>query len=227
MDALYTEEERLLRNTMREFADAELAPNAARWDENEEFPWESVEAMKRMGLMGMTAKTAHGGEGASYAELAIAAEEVARACMTSSTTLLAHLSLGVSTLDRFCNGEQAERFLPAACAGDKIVAWALSEPSSGSDAADMQTSAVHNSDGAYVLNGSKIFITNAEQSGLMVVFTATDRSKGYRGTTAFVIESDSPGIEMRGMHGKLGIRGSGNGRGVLQRRARPCGQPPG
>ena len=209
MDALYTEEERLLRNTMREFADAELAPNAARWDENEEFPWESVEAMKRMGLMGMTAKTAHGGEGASYAELAIAAEEVARACMTSSTTLLAHLSLGVSTLDRFCNGEQAERFLPPACAGDKIVAWALSEPSSGSDAADMQTTAVHNGNGSYVLNGSKIFITNAEQSGLIVVFTATDRSQGHRGTTAFVVESDSPGIEMRGMHGKLGIRGSG------------------
>ena len=209
MDALYTEEERLLRNTMREFADAELAPNAARWDENEEFPWESVESMKHMGLMGMTAKVAHGGEGASYAELAIAAEEVARACMTSSTTLLAHLSLGVSTIDRFCNGEQAERFLPPACAGDKIVAWALSEPSSGSDAADMQTTAVHDGNGSYVLNGSKIFITNAEQSGLMVVFTATDRSKGYRGTTAFVVESDSPGIEMRGMHGKLGIRGSG------------------
>ena len=95
MDTLYTEEERLLRSTMREFADAEIAPNAARWDENEEFPWASVEAMKGMGLMGMTAKTAHGGAGASYAELAIAAEEVARVCMSSSTTLLAHLSLGV------------------------------------------------------------------------------------------------------------------------------------
>lgn len=209
MDALYTEEERLVRNAMREFADAELAPNAARWDENEEFPWASVEAMKRMGLMGLTAKSEHGGSGASYAELAIAAEEVARVCMTSSTTLLAHLSLGVSTIDRFADGEQAERYLPAACAGDVIVAWALSEPSSGSDAADMQTSAKRNGAGSYLLIGSKIFITNAEQSGLIVVFAATDREKGHRGTTAFVVESGAPGVEMRGMHGKLGIRGSG------------------
>ena len=210
MDTLYTEEERLLRSTMREFADAEIAPNAARWDENEEFPWASVEAMKGMGLMGMTAKTAHGGAGASYAELAIAAEEVARVCMSSSTTLLAHLSLGVSTIDRFANEEQAQRFVPPACAGDKVVAWALSEPSSGSDAADMQTTATRHEGGdSYALNGSKIFITNAEQAGLIVVFTSTDRSKGHRGTTAFVVERDTPGIEMRGMHGKLGIRGSG------------------
>ena len=209
MDALYTEGERLLRRTMREFADAELAPNAARWDEREEFPWASVEAMRRMGLMGMTAGTAHGGSGASYAELAIAAEEIARVCMTSSTTLLAHLSLGVSTIDRFAHEEQAVRFLPAACAGERIVAWALTEPSSGSDAADMRTSAVRRGADRYVLNGSKTFITNAEQSGLIVLFTATDRSKGSRGTTAFVVESDAPGIGMRGLHGKLGIRGSG------------------
>lgn len=211
MDALYTEEERLLRSTMREFADGELAPNAARWDENEEFPWASVEAMKRIGLLGMTAATEHGGAGASYAELAIAAEEVARVCMASSTTLLAHLSLGVSTIDRFTNSEQAERFLPGACSGDKIVAWALSEPSSGSDAADMQTTAIKRTDDCYVINGSKIFITNAEESELIVLFTSTDRSAGYNGTTAFVVDSHSPGIEMRGMHGKLGIRGSGTG----------------
>lgn len=208
MDALYTEEERLLQRTMREFADAELAPNAARWDENEEFPWPSVEAMRKMGLMGMTASPAHGGSGASYAELAIAAEEIARVCMTSSTTLLAHLSLGVSTIDRFADEEQAARFLPPACAGEQIVAWALTEPSSGSDAADMRTSAVRRG-GCYVLNGTKTFITNAEQSGLIVLFTSTDRSKGSRGTTAFVVESGSPGIAMRGLHGKLGIRGSG------------------
>ena len=208
MDALYTEEERLLQRSMREFAEAELAPNAARWDQNEEFPWESVEAMRRMGLMGMTAKTAHGGAGASYAELAIAAEEVARVCVNSATTLLAHLSLGVSTIDRFAGDEQAARWFPAAASGEKIVAWALSEPSSGSDAADMQTVAVRRGD-SYVLNGSKIFITNAEESGLIVVFTATDRSLGHRGTTAFVVDSGAPGIEMRGMHGKLGIRGSG------------------
>ena len=209
MDTLYTEEERLLSATMREFADDEIAPNAARWDANEEFPWASVEAMRRMGLMGMTAKVEHGGAGASYAELAIAAEEIARVCLTSSTTLLAHLSLGVSTIDRLAAEEQAARWFPAAATGEKIVAWALSEPSSGSDAADMQTTAVKRSDDCYVLNGSKIFITNAVESSLMVVFTATDRSLGHRGTTAFVVDPHSPGVEMRPMHGKLGIRGSG------------------
>ncbi len=209
MDALYTEEERLLWRTMREFADAEIAPNAARWDANEEFPWASVEAMRRTGLMGMTAKTEHGGAGASYAELAIAAEEIARVCLASSTTLLAHLSLGVSTLDRFANDEQASRYFPAAATGEEIVSWALSEPSSGSDAADMQTTAVRRSDDCYVLNGSKIFITNAQESSLMVVFTATDRALGHRGTTALVVDTRLPGVEMRPMRGKLGIRGSG------------------
>ena len=209
MEALYSEHEKLLSNTMREFADSMIAPNAARWDENEEFPWDSVQAMKDMGLMGMTSRTTYGGSGAPYAELAIASEEIARVCMSSSTTLLAHLSLGVSTIDKFANDEQSSKFLPSANAGDTLVAWALSEPSSGSDAADMQTTAVRQDSDSYLINGSKIFITNAEESGLIVVFVATDNTAGQRGTTAFVINSDSKGISMKGMHGKLGIRGSG------------------
>lgn len=209
MEALYSEDEKLLSKSMREFADSEIAPNAARWDENEEFPWASVEAMKKMGLMGMTSRPEYGGSGAPYAELAIASEEIARVCMSTSTTLLAHLSLGVSTIDKFANAEQSSRFLPEANAGNSIVAWALSEPSSGSDAADMQTTAVRQDADSYILNGSKIFITNAEESGVIVIFVATDRAAGHKGTTAFVVDSNTNGITMKPMHGKLGIRGSG------------------
>jgi alkylation response protein AidB-like acyl-CoA dehydrogenase len=208
MDALYSDEERLLSSTMREFADAELAPLAARWDENEEFPWESLDALKRMELMGLTIPSDQGGAGASYTELAIVEEEVARVCMTTSTTHITHLSLSAATIDRFGSPEQRSRFLPAMAAGEHLGAFALTEPSSGSDASDMQTTATLK-DGRYLLNGSKTFITNGHQAGVMVVFTSHDRSKGARGTTAFIVEKGTKGLETQPMHGKMGIRGSG------------------
>jgi alkylation response protein AidB-like acyl-CoA dehydrogenase len=208
MDALYSDEERLLSSTMREFADAELAPLAARWDENEEFPWESLDALKRMELMGLTIPSDQGGAGASYTELAIVEEEVARVCMTTSTTHITHLSLSAATIDRFGSPEQRSRFLPAMAAGEHLGAFALTEPSSGSDASDMQTTATLK-DGRYLLNGSKTFITNGHQAGVMVVFTSHDRSKGAAGTTAFIVEKGTKGLETQPMHGKMGIRGSG------------------
>ena len=208
MEALYSEEERLLQSTMREFTDREIAPLAARWDENEEFPWESVEALKGMGLMGMTIPTEHGGEGASYAELCIAGEEIARVCMTTSTTHLTHLSLSAATIMTGGSPEQHARFLPSMATGEKLGAFGLTEPSSGSDASDMQTTATRDGD-VYVLNGSKIFITNGHESDVMVVFTSHDRTLGAKGTTAFIVEKGTPGFETRPQHGKMGIRGSG------------------
>ena len=208
MQALYTEEERLLRSTMREFADRELAPLAAGWDEREEFPRASIEALKSMGLMGMTLPPEYGGAGLSYAELAIAEEEIGRVCMATSTTHLAHLSLGCSAIAAFGTPEQKRRYLPRLASGEELAAFALTEPSSGSDASDMQTTATPRGTDGYVLNGSKIFITNAEQASTMVVFTAHDRAKGARGTTAFIVERGAQGLQTRPMHGKMGIRGS-------------------
>ena len=130
-DALYTDEERLLASTMREFADNELAPLAAGWDEREEFPWASIESLKRMGLMGLTVPADMGGAGMSYTELAIVGEEVARACMTTSTVHLTHLSLAAATLDQFGSEEQRSHYLPDMASGEKLGAFALTEPSSG------------------------------------------------------------------------------------------------
>ena len=208
MDALYTDDERLLAKTIRDFAEGELAPLADRWDANEEFPWESVEGLKRMDLMGLTIAADVGGAGASYAEMAIVDEEIARVCVTTSTTHLTHISLSASTIDRFGSPEQRQRFLPAMASGEKMGAFGLTEPSSGSDASDMQTTATRKGD-SYVLNGSKTFITNGAESDVMVVFTSHDRSAGARGTTAFIVETAAKGFSTVPMHGKMGIRGSG------------------
>ena len=209
MDALYTDDERLLRSTTRQFAEAELAPLADRWDANEEFPWESLDALKRMDLMGITLPPELGGAGMSYAELAIVAEEIARVCMTTSTTHLTHVSLSEAAIDRFGSEEQRRRYLPKMASGEHLGAFALTEPSSGSDASDMQTAATRKGDECYVLNGAKIFITNGVESDVMVVFTSHDRSAGSRGTTAFIVEKGTKGFETQPMHGKMGIRGSG------------------
>jgi butyryl-CoA dehydrogenase len=208
MDALYTDDERLLATTIRDFAEAELAPLAPRWDDNEEFPWESVEGLKRMGLMGLTLPEEVGGAGVGYSEMVIVDEEIARVCMTTSTTHLTHISLSAATIDRFGSPEQRERFLPGMAAGDKMGAFGLTEPSSGSDASDMQTTATRKGD-VYLLNGQKTFITNGEQADVMVVFTSHDRSAGSRGTTAFIVEKGTKGFSTVAMHGKMGIRGSG------------------
>ncbi|MEX2599027.1 MAG: acyl-CoA dehydrogenase family protein, partial [Dehalococcoidia bacterium] len=208
MEQLLTEDERLLRSTVREFAEQELAPLAARWDENEEFPWDGLEALKRMDLMGASLPTEYGGQGLSYAELSIIHEEISRVCMTTSTTYLTHLSLSAEAIARFGSDEQKQRLLPAMVSGDKLGAFGLTEPSSGSDASDMETTAVLKGD-RYVLNGAKIFITNGHEADVMVLFTSTDRSKRARGTTAFIIERGMPGFETVPMHGKMGIRGSG------------------
>jgi len=208
MDSLYTDDERLLATTIRDFAEAELAPLAARWDENEEFPWESIEGLKRMDLMGLTIPVDVGGAGASYSEMVIVDEEIARVCMTTSTTHLTHISLSAATIDRFGSSEQRERFLPAMASGEKLGAFGLTEPSSGSDASDMQTTAIWKGEG-YVLNGSKTFITNGAEADVMVVFTSHDRSAGSHGTTAFIVEKGTRGFETVPMHGKMGIRGSG------------------
>lgn len=208
MDALYSEEEKLLRSTMRDFVDKELAPKSARWDENEEFPWESIEAVKGMGLMGLNIPTEYGGTGAGYAETAIVAEEISRACMTTSTTYLTHVSLSAAAIERFANGDQGKRYLPRMASGDLLGAFGLTEPSSGSDASDMETIATRRGDD-YVLNGAKIFITNGAESDVMVVFTSHDRSLGAKGTTAFIVEKGMKGFETVPMHGKMGIRGSG------------------
>ena len=214
-DPMLKEEERMLQNLVRDFADRELAPHAREVDEKEEFDWQNWEGMARLGLTGIGIDPQYGGGGGGYRQVAIAAEEVARGDLAASTGLIAHLSLGTSTIYRFGNEEQKQRFVPSLASGKGVAAWALTEPGGGSDAAALQTSAVQR-DGAYFLNGSKMFITNADVAESMVVFATQDRSQGYRGISAFVVPQGAPGMQVTPLHGKMGIRGSSTNEVVFQ-----------
>jgi alkylation response protein AidB-like acyl-CoA dehydrogenase len=212
---ILNEEERMLQNLARDFADKELAPRARQLDEEERFSWENWEGMAKLGLTGIGIDPKYGGSGGGYRQVAIAAEEVARGDSSASVTLIAHLSLGTATIYRFGNEEQKQRLIPSLSSGKGMAAWALTEPGGGSDAAALQTTATQRN-GAYYLNGSKIFITNADVAESIVVFATQDRSQGYRGISAFVVPKDAPGLQVNPQHGKMGMRASSTNEIVFQ-----------
>jgi alkylation response protein AidB-like acyl-CoA dehydrogenase len=215
MSLTLNEEERMLQNLVRDFADRELKPRARQLDEEERFSWENWEGMARLGLTGIGVDPKYGGSGGGYRQVANAAEETARGDSSASVTLIAHLSLGTSTIYRFGNEEQKQRLIPSLASGQGIAAWALTEPGGGSDAAALQTTATRR-DGTYFLNGSKIFITNADVAESMVVFATQDRSQGYRGISAFVVPKGAPGLQVNPQHGKMGMRASSTNEVVFQ-----------
>ena len=207
LDNSLTENERMLRALVRDFADHELAPRAQEVDEQEEFSWENWAGMSKLGLTGIGIDPAYGGTEGGYRQVAITAEEIARGDASASVSLIAHLSLGTSTIYRFGNEEQKQKFLPSLASGEKVAAWALTEPGGGSDAAALQTTAVMR-EGNYFLNGNKIFITNGDVADNIVVFATLNRTQGYKGVSAFIVPNDSPGLEINPQHGKLGMKGS-------------------
>ena len=206
-ELLLTEEEMMLRNTVREFADSEIAPRAAGYDQAAEFPWENVRGLAELGIMGLGIDEEYGGGGGTTRQLVVAVEEIARACAATATVLGAHLSLCTQYIQMFGTEGQKQEFIPPLVDGTKIGAFALTEPGSGSDAAAMQTTGTR-SNGGYLLNGTKTFITNAEESSTMVVMATQDRSLGSRGVNTFIVERDSPGITINPLYGKMGIRAS-------------------
>ena len=214
-DPMLNEEERMLQTLVRDFADRELAPRAREVDEREEFDWQNWQGMARLGLTGIAIDPQYGGSGGGYRQVAIAMEEVARGDSAASTGLIAHLSLGTSTIYRFGNEEQKSRFIPSLASGKGVAAWALTEPGGGSDAAALQTQAEQR-DGTWFLNGSKMFITNADVAESMVVFASQDRSQGYRGISAFVVPQGAPGMTVNPLHGKMGMRASSTNEIVFQ-----------
>ncbi|MDE2779760.1 MAG: acyl-CoA dehydrogenase family protein [Chloroflexota bacterium] len=214
-DPMLNEEERMLQTLVRDFADRELAPRAREVDELEEFDWQNWNGMARLGLTGIAIDPVYGGGGGGYRQVAIAMEEVARGDSAASTGLIAHLSLGTSTIYRFGNEEQKQRFIPSLASGKGVAAWALTEPGGGSDAAALQTTAQQR-DGTWFLNGSKMFITNADVAESMVVFANQDRSQGYRGISAFVVPQGAPGMTVTPLHGKMGMRASSTNEIVFQ-----------
>ena len=215
-DLILSEDEQMLQTMVRDFADRELIPRAREADEKQEFCWENWKGMADLGLTGVGIDTKYGGSGpAGYRKVAIVAEEVARGDAGASVSVLAHLSLGTNTIYRFGNEEQKARLLPSLASGKGIAAWALTEPGSGSDAAALQTTATER-DGTYFLNGSKMFITNASVAESIVVFATQDRSLGYKGISAFVVNRDSPGLTINPLHGKMGMRSSTTDEVVFQ-----------
>ena len=202
-----TEQQELLRTTARDYAQRELEPRAGDVDEAEEFPVDNFRGLAELGLCGLSIDESVGGAGGGYVDLAVVIEEIAAACGSTSTVYVTHVSLGTAAIARFANEEQAARFIPALASGEKIAGFALTEPGTGSDALAMETTAELDGD-EYVLNGTKTFITNGTHADTFVVFANTDRSAGYRGINALVVERGAAGFSTNHLTGKMGMKGS-------------------
>lgn len=202
-----SEEHEMLRKTVRDFAKKEVEPTAAERDEQERFDMDLFKKMAGLGLTGIPWDEEYGGIGSDYLSYVIAVEELSRVCASTGVTLSAHTSLAGWPLYKFGSEEQKQKFLKPMALGEKIGAYGLTEPGSGSDAGGMRTNAKPDGND-YILNGSKIFITNGGIADIYIVFAITDPSSKNKGTTAFIVEKDFPGFSVGKKESKLGIRSS-------------------
>ncbi|MET1181506.1 acyl-CoA dehydrogenase [Peribacillus simplex] len=202
-----TEEHEMIRKMVRDFAQNEVAPTAAERDEEERFDREIFDKMAELGLTGIPWPEEYGGIGSDYLAYCIAIEELSRVCASTGVTLSAHTSLAGWPIYKFGSEDQKQKYLRPMAQGEKIGAYGLTEPSSGSDAGGMRTTAKLVGD-EYVISGSKIFITNGGIADTYVVFALTDPESKQKGTSAFIIEKDFPGFSVGKKEKKLGIRSS-------------------
>ncbi|HUR61083.1 MAG TPA: acyl-CoA dehydrogenase family protein [Candidatus Thermoplasmatota archaeon] len=207
MDFTPTPEQELIRSTMREFAETEVKPLAARMDLEDWWCDTLVPRMAELGLLGMTVKTEHGGAGLDTVSYNIAIEEIARVSGSLALSLAAHNGLGISQIYTQGNDAQRERYVRPMAQGQKIGAWCLTEPTAGSDAAGLETRAVREGDG-WKISGSKQFITNGHIADVFTIMAKTDPKAGPRGITAFVAERGARGLQLGKKEDKLGMRGS-------------------
>jgi butyryl-CoA dehydrogenase len=210
-----TPEQELVRKTAREFAEREIAPRAREFDRAEEFPWPVVERMKAVGFLGASIPEAYGGMGLDAVSTCLVIEEIARADSSVRGILSVTCSLVASAILRWGTEEQRRAWLPRLASGDVLGCFALTEPGAGSDPASLRTTAVRDGD-AFVLNGSKTFITNGTVAGLAIVFATVDPSRGRRGVTAFLVPCDAPGFRATEIRGKLGLRAASTAELSLQ-----------
>ena len=209
MDVQLTEEQRQVRELCRQFADAELRPNARKWDLEHQFPAAAVKKLAEMGLLGVAIPAQLGGAGMDNVSYALAMEEISRGCAGTGVILSVNNSLYCDPVHKFGTDEQKQEFLVPFARGERLGAYALTEPMSGSDAAEMRTLAVKKGN-EYVLNGTKNFITNGPQADVVIVFAMTDRSKGHRGISAFLVPTSVKGFSRGKPDDKVGIRASGS-----------------
>ena len=209
MDFVLSKEHQLLRKMYRDFAETEVKPLAEELDEEERFPMETVEKMAKLGMMGVYFPKKYGGAGADVLAYAMCVEELAKVCGTTAVVVSAHTSLCCAPIYENGTEEQKMKYLPDLLAGKKIGAFGLTEPGAGTDASGQQTTAVLDESGEnYILNGTKCFITNGNVADVFVVMAMTDKSKGTKGISAFIVEKDFPGFSQGKHEKKMGIRGS-------------------
>ncbi len=199
----------LFRQMIREFAEKEVKPLAAEVDEEEKFPVETVKKMAEIGIMGIPVPKEYGGAGGDNVMYAMAVEELSRVCATTGVIVSAHTSLGTWPILAFGTEDQKKKYIPKMSKGEWIGAFGLTEPNAGTDAAGQQTTAVLDSEtNEWIINGSKIFITNAGYADVYIIFAMTNKSLGLKGISAFIIEKGTPGFTIGKKEKKLGIRGS-------------------
>ncbi len=207
MDLSLNDEQQMIRQIAREFADKELLPTAAEYDENQQFPYDIWKKLGQMGFMGLLVPEEYGGVGADTVSYVLALEEIARGNPAVSTIMSVNNSLTCYGTLRFGTEAQKRKYLPALATGEKLGGYALSEAGSGSDAVRMKTRAVKSGD-KYILNGSKMFITSGESGHVFLVFAVTDPDKGANGISCFVVEKGMPGFRAGKKLDKLGMRAS-------------------
>jgi alkylation response protein AidB-like acyl-CoA dehydrogenase len=206
LEYFLTDQQKEIKALARQIAEEKIVPVRAKLDEKEEFPWEIMKVLADTGLFGVYIPEEYGGLGGGIFDLCLVVEELSRACSGVAVTFAAS-ALGTFTLMEYGTAEQKRKYLPDIASGRKMAAFALTEATAGSDAAGIKTTATRCS-GGYLLNGTKQFITNGGQAGIYTVIALTDKAKGPRGATAFLVEKDTPGFTFGRKEKKLGIRAS-------------------
>jgi len=207
MDFTFTAEQEMIRKMVRDFAQKEVAPIAAEIDEKGEVPFANIKKMGQLGLLGLTASEEYDGGGADAISYVIAIEELAKACASTAIIVAVQNSLVCAGIEKFGTEEQKEKFLKPLARGEKIGAFALTEPGAGCDVSVLQTVAVRDGD-SYVINGSKRFITNGGFADIVILFAMTDKAKRHRGISAFIVEKGTEGFSVGKEENKMGIRGT-------------------
>jgi butyryl-CoA dehydrogenase len=204
-----TNDQKMLKDQVRKFAESELAPSAPEIDKSGEFPWDNIKKMAKLGLLGIIVSEEYGGSAFDFVSLAIAIEEISRVCASTGVIVAVNNSLTAYPILQFGNEEQKKKYLPLLCSGEKLGAFGITEPNAGSDVVAMESTARLEGD-HYILNGTKRFITNAGAAGIFVVFAYTNKDLKHKGISAFIVERDTPGFSLGKHEDLMGIRATAN-----------------
>ena len=216
MDFALDKKHEMARTLFREFAENEVKPLAQEVDETEVFPRATVEKLAKYGFLGIPVPKEYGGQGCDILTYAMCVEELSKVCGTTGVIVSAHTSLCVDPILTYGTKEQKEKYIPDLASGKKLGAFGLTEPNAGTDSAAQQTIAEKQEDGSYIINGSKVFITGAGCADTYVIFAMTDKSKGNKGISAFIVDKDDPGFSIGKIEHKMGIRGSQTGELIFE-----------